>query len=316
MIKKTHDMNNNNYIFIDFPIQNYLYGTNMKEIYIRKSLSIPLRFLRKLPLFSHFISNIKERKNWAEECKGYKNIVLFDTYAGYADYCKEIEQVVSIKTRLILYLLNPAFFSEDFKKLSSRWEVWTFAEEDAQKFGFKYGGTFYNPLLKEHIEETTDEHTPQNDILFVGTDKGRKDFLMELKQKLCSQGIKCDFRIVDNFKSLYNNEYSREVSYFKLCYLVKNSRTLLDVVQAKQFGLTIRFMEALLFKKKIVTTNQSITWNKDFKDNPYVYVLSKDNINELHTFINKAFVSYPLELMEKYSFHTWLTRLDKKEELK
>lgn len=309
-------MNYNNFIFVDFPIQSYLYGTNIKEIYIRKSLSIPLRFLRKLPIFSHFISNTNERKNWTEECKGYKNLILFDTYAGYANYCKEIEQVVSPKTRLILYLLNPAFYSDDFKKLSSRWEVWTFAEEDAHKLGFKYGGTFYNFLLKEHIEKTAYERTQETDLLFVGTDKGRKGFLMELKQKLCTQGIKCDFRVVDNFKSLYNKEYSRELSYTMLCSMVKRSKALLDVVQAKQFGLTIRFMEALLFEKKIVTTNRSIAWNKDFKNNPNVYVLSKGNINGLHTFINKEFVSYPSELMEKHSFHTWLTRLDKNEELK
>lgn len=304
------------YIFIDFPIQSYLYETNMKEIYIRKSLSTPMRFFRKLPIFSHFLSNTKERKNWAEECIGYKNIILFDTYAGYAEYCKKIEQVAFPETRLILYLLNPAFFSEDYKKISSRWEIWTFAEEDAKKFGFKYGGTFYNPLLRERIKETLKEQKPNIDLLFIGTDKGRKGFLIELKQKLSTQNIKCDFRIVDNFKSLYKKEYSREVSYTKLCSLVKNSNTLLDIVQAKQFGLTIRFMEALLFEKKIVTTNQSIIWNKDFKNNPNIYILSKDNINELNAFINKEFVSYPAKLTEKYSFQEWLTRLDKNEELK
>lgn len=309
-------MNYNNFIFVDFPIQNYLFGTNMKEIYIRKSLSIPLRFLRKLPLFSNFISNTKERKNWTAECKNYKNVILFDTYAGYAEYCKEIEKVVSTETRLILYLLNPAFYSEDFKKISSRWEVWTFAEEDACELDFKYGGTFYNPILKEHIERIAKEHTENADLLFVGTDKGRKGFLMKLKQKLCPQGIKCDFRVVDNFKSLYNKDFSREVSYTKLCSLVKSSKALLDVVQDNQFGLTIRFMEALLFEKKIVTTNQSITWNKDFKDNPNVYVLSKDNINELNSFINKTFISYPSELIGKYSFEEWITRIDKNEELK
>lgn len=309
-------MNRYNYIFVDFPIQNYLYGTNVKEIYIRKSLSKVLRFFRKLPLFSHLISNTKERKDWTKECKGYKSIILFDTYANYADYCKEIEQTVSAEARLILYLLNPAFYSEDFKKLSSRWEIWTFAEEDAHEFGFKYGGTFYNPLLREHIEKKGKKKVQKNNLLFVGTDKGRKAFLMKLKQKLCTQGIKCDFRIVDNFKSLYNKEFSREVPYTKLCTLVRNSETLLDVVQANQFGLTIRFMEALLFEKKIVTTNPSITWNKDFKDCPNVYVLTEDNINGLHTFINKAFVKYPSGIKEKYSFLVWLSRLDKNEELK
>ena len=47
-------MNTTDYIFIDFPIKNYLYGTQVKEISVRKSLSKLMRFLRKLPIFSKF----------------------------------------------------------------------------------------------------------------------------------------------------------------------------------------------------------------------------------------------------------------------
>ena len=87
-------MSTTDYIFIDFPIRNYLYDTNVKEVYIRKPLSKPMRFLRKLPVFSRFISNTKEKKDWTKECQGAKNLILFDTYAHYAYYCKEIEQTV------------------------------------------------------------------------------------------------------------------------------------------------------------------------------------------------------------------------------
>lgn len=31
-------MSTTDYIFIDFPIRNYLYDTNVKEVYIRKPL--------------------------------------------------------------------------------------------------------------------------------------------------------------------------------------------------------------------------------------------------------------------------------------
>lgn len=62
-------MDTTDYIFIDFPIRNYLYDTNVKELYIRKPLSKPLRFLRKLPVFSLFISNTKEKKEWTKNVK-------------------------------------------------------------------------------------------------------------------------------------------------------------------------------------------------------------------------------------------------------
>lgn len=307
-------MLNNNLIFIDFPIKDYLIGNNIAEICIRRGLSKPLRFLRKLPFFSRVISNTKERKGWLEECKGANTIILFDTFAHYATYCYEIENYVGKDVRLILYLLNPAFFSEDYKKLSTRWEIWTFMKEDAIKNGFKYGATFYNPQLAQNCFDKDSQTATDCDLLFVGTDKGRKNFLLNLKSQLEKYKIVCNFKIVDNFRSLYSRKYSREISYKYLCRLNKRTSAILDVVQEGQTGLTLRIMEGLLFDKKIVTTNAAIRMDKDFKDNPNIYVITKDNIKELYTFLKKPMVEYPNNLKAKYSFTNWLKRIDNNEE--
>lgn len=304
----------NNKIFIDFPIKDYLTGNNIAEVSIRRGLSKPLRFLRKLPFFSNVISNTKERKGWLEECKGANTIILFDTFAHYATYCYEIENYVGKDVRLILYLLNPAFFSEDHKKLSTRWEIWTFMKEDAIKNGFKYGATFYNPRLALNCFDKDSETTTDCDLLFVGTDKGRKGFLLNLKSQLEKNKVVCDFKIVDNFRSLFSRKYSREISYKNLCRLNKRTSAILDVVQDGQTGLTLRIMEGLLFDKKIVTTNAAIRTDKDFKDNPNIYVITKDNIKELYTFLKKPMVEYPNDLKAKYSFTSWLKRIDNNEE--
>ena len=307
-------MLNNNLIFIDFPIKDYLIGNNIAEICIRRGLSKPLRFLRKLPFFSRVISNTKERKGWLEECKGANTIILFDTFAHYATYCYEIENYVGKDVRLILYLLNPAFFSEDYKKLSTRWEIWTFMKEDAIKNGFKYGATFYNPQLAQNCFDKDSQTATDCDLLFVGTDKGRKNFLLNLKSQLEKYKIVCNFKIVDNFRSLFSRKYSREISYKYLCRLNKRTSAILDVVQEGQTGPTLRIMEGLLFDKKIVTTNAAIRMDKDFKDNPNIYVITKDNIKELYTFLKKPMVEYPNNLKAKYSFTNWLKRIDNNEE--
>lgn len=307
-------MSNNNLIFIDFPIKDYLIGNNIAEVCIRRGLSKPLRFLRKLPFFSRVISNTKERKGWLEECKGANTIILFDTFVHYATYCYEIENYVGKDARLILYLLNPAFFSEDYKKLSTRWEIWTFMKEDAIRNGFKYGATFYNPQLAQNCFDKDSQSATDCDLLFVGTDKGRKGFLLNLKSQLEKNKVVCDFKIVDNFRSLFSRKYSREISYKKLCRLNKRTTAILDVVQNGQTGLTLRIMEGLLFDKKIVTTNAAIRTDKDFKDNPNIYVITKDNIKELYTFLKKPMVEYPNDLKAKYSFTSWLKRIDNNEE--
>lgn len=304
-------MNTTDYIFIDYPIKNYLYGTQVKEISVRKSLSKLMRFLRKLPIFSKFISNTQEITDWDTQCKGAHAIILFDTFVHYSTYCKKIEEMAPKDARLILYLLNPAFFSDNYKLLSSRWEIWTFMEEDAHKFGFKYGATFYNPLLKECKKNTKVQKKPSTDLLFIGTDKGRKTFLLHLKKQLKAYHIRCDFRIVNNFKSLYSKDYAREVDYFTLCQLTNNTQAIVDVVQKNQTGLTLRIMEGILFDKKIVTTNLSMRTNKDFGNNSNIYVLTPNNIKGLNAFLNKPTETYPLWIKEKYSFDKWIERLDK-----
>lgn len=312
---KINNISLNKYIFIDFPIKGYLEGNSITEVSIRRPLSKPLRFLRKLPFFSRVISNTKERKGWFEECKGANTIILFDTFTHYATYCNEIENYVGKDIRLILYLLNPAFFSEDYKKISTRWEIWSFMKEDALKYNFKYGATFYNPqLLAQNSIEKDSQTSTDCDLLFVGTDKGRKGFLLNLKSQLEKNKVVCDFKLVDNFRSLYSRKYSREISYKNLCRLNKRTSAILDVVQDGQTGLTLRIMEGLLFDKKIVTTNAAIRTDKDFKDNPNIYVITKDNIKELYTFLKKPTVVYPNDLKTKYSFTSWLKRIDNNKE--
>lgn len=302
-----------NVILVDFPIHNYLSKIEIEEVFVRKPLHLYLRFLRKLPVFSRYISNTKERSMWELDCIGYKTVVLFDTYAHYSEYAHKIERTVSEDTRLILYLLNPAFSSDDYTKLSNRWEIWTFAKVDSEKYGFRYGGTFYNPhLLKLTGKENRE--SKQTDVLFVGTDKGRKIYVNELENILTNEGIKCDFRIVDNFKSLFYTGYSREVSYLDLCKLICNSKVILDVVQEGQYGLTLRIMEAILFGKKVITTNKYLAKDEDFSSNENIYILDKYNFRGLKSFILKPVIPYSENLKQKYSFYSWMERLLKKQD--
>lgn len=300
-------------IFVDFPVRNYLCGIEIRNTTVRRSLSAFPRLLRKLPVFSKFISNTKERKGWEQECKGHDMVVLFDTYAKYSEYTRKIENVVAEDTRLILYLLNPVFFSDDYLDLSKRWEIWSFDKEDSVKYGFRYGGTFYNPNLLNHPKGTG--KNTKSDLLFVGTDKGRKPFIQSIRIHLEREGINCDFRIVDNFRSLLSSQYSREVPYMKLCDLIRNTNAIFDVVQKSQHGLTLRIMEGLLFDKKIVTTNLNIANDIDFADCDNIYILKKDNINGLKAFIKKTSVAYSKELKDKYSFFCWIRRLENNVEL-
>ena len=68
-------------------------------------------------------------------------------------------------------------------------------------------------------------------------------------------------------------------------------------------------MEAILFGKKIITNNKFFTTDKDFAQNENIYILDKDNIKGLKSFILKPTVPYNDNLISKYSFYSWMERL-------
>ncbi|MCI8957877.1 MAG: hypothetical protein HFG62_01920 [Lachnospiraceae bacterium] len=89
--------------------------------------------------------------------------------------------------------------------------------------------------------------------------------------------------------------------------LFLNSRCILDSPQAGQSGLTIRVLEALGAKKKLITTNKDIK-NYDFykEENIYIY---DGNIDLDHVFFKKTYVELERDIYENYSLRRWLERI-------
>lgn len=86
-----------------------------------------------------------------------------------------------------------------------------------------------------------------------------------------------------------------------------NSKCVLDSAQAGQIGLTIRVLEALGAKKKLITTNEDVV-NYDFyrEENIYVY----DGHFDLKApFFNSDYVEVENSVYEKYSLRNWLKEI-------
>ncbi|MDM0906259.1 hypothetical protein QTI73_11165 [Clostridium perfringens] len=101
-----------------------------------------------------------------------------------------------------------------------------------------------------------------------------------------------------NFVSLKDNQMN---------YIISNSRCILDCAQSGQSGLTIRVLEALGAKKKLITTNKDII-NYDFyrEENIYVY---KGNFDYNSVFFSKSYVELDKDIYEKYSLRNWLNEI-------
>ena len=144
-------------------------------------------------------------------------------------------------------------------------------------------------------------------MVFLGTDKGRKRVLENLANEAKKQDLKCDFVLVKTKRD--NMPYK---DYLKK---VANSRCIIDLVPRQDCGLTLRPLEALFFGKKLLTNYKDIA-NYDFYDKANVFILGKDNTEYLKDFINSPYKEIKSDIIDYYSYESWLERIEKNESTK
>lgn len=182
------------------------------------------------------------------------------------------------------------------------------------------------PLFYSRKYEEIGERNNKNykyDFCFVGTAHPKKyKFIKmmseQLKMVYSRQFIYFFFPspIVYFYRKIVNSEL-RKAKYKEFHFVplkgremnkvYEESRCVLDSAQDGQFGLTIRVLEALGAKKKLITTNEDIV-NYDFycPENVYLYKGSID-LNDI--FFKKDYQEIDSEIYKKYSLRSWLNEI-------
>ncbi|MFS2224596.1 hypothetical protein [Pantoea sp. B65] len=113
-------------------------------------------------------------------------------------------------------------------------------------------------------------------------------------------------------KKFYHDIILKPVAYSRVVAMMANAECILDLVHPKQTGLTMRTMETLGLRKKLITNNVNIR-NYDFYNPELHYVIDPDNlkINEVIKFIDSspALSLHYQNIVESYSVDIWLDRL-------
>lgn len=161
------------------------------------------------------------------------------------------------------------------------------------------------------------------DFCFVGTAHPKKyKFIKMMSEQLKSvypnQFIYFFFPspIVYFYRKIMNNEL-RKAKYNEFHYVplkgkdmndvYEASRCVLDSAQDGQLGLTIRVLEALGAKKKLITTNEDII-NYDFYQPENIYVYD-GKIDLKNIFFTHEYKEVSKEVYEKYSLRSWLKEI-------
>lgn len=240
------------------------------------------------------------KKKWIEDYVDYDVIILFDSILNSDKVAKQIKDRVNISSRLIYFYWNTIDKNNcTHLKLDIRWECWTFDAMDAKRYNLKFANTFYLSSLVQLIDNES------IDVFFVGLDKNRGNVIDEISMMLaCTELRTCIKCVKKNCFGQY-----KKIPYNEICEYVAKSKALLDIPKIGQEGLTLRVMEALFNRKKIITNNENIK-KYPFYSPKNIFILNNvlDKI-AICDFLATPSVTIPAKLIEHYNFEQWLNRL-------
>lgn len=230
---------------------------------------------------------------------------------------KEIKSVFKT-AQLVLYLYDSIADIPGIKERIPYYDkVFTFDREDAQ--AYKLG---FRPLFFSDAFIASDQ--PQDycyDIAFLGTmhtDRFKilKHIMTQANAKnwktywfLYMQAnfmfywywlTKKEYKLSDKNKFSIVKKSGREVAD-----IIDKTKVVIDIESPGQKGLTMRTIEMIGLKKKLITTNSDIV-NYDFYNPNNIRVVDRENPIITDSFINVPYSDLPNNIYRKYHISTWI----------
>lgn len=252
--------------------------------------NIIFRIFRKLKLnnISIFFGN------WKRNVKNYDYFILFDNY-----YNPQVSRYIKRKnpnSKIILWFWNQVTeHSKNYLTNKDIDEIWTYDKSDAKKHNIKYNTQFFNKEMPCPSLEI------KQDVVFLGMDKGRKNIINDINKQFMNNKVVAKICIIENEKDA--------ISYDKYLEMVGESKAILDIIMDDVTGLTLRCMESLFFSKKLITNNRDIE-NYDFYKSNNIFILGKDDIDNIKQFVDSPYEQIDKEIIEYYEFEQWLKRFN------
>ncbi len=223
----------------------------------------------------HFESSLL--KKWKKKYNIKLVLYLLDVYDSY--YCKSVRQIV--------------------KQIPFD-EVFTFYQEDAKNHGFTYFDTYFSGIPVTPSEK-------KSDLFFWGTDCGRRDMVETISDIFTKEGLQTNVGIcyTDEENHKPGIVYNEPLPYPKVVEHIQSSRCILDLVSERSKGVSLRYYEAMVYGKKLITNNPLV---KNMRGYDPCQVFLFDKPQE----IDPAFLDLPYDGKKENMFSPihWIDSLD------
>lgn len=226
--------------------------------------------------------------------------------------------------KMILYMWDSV---QNNRGIEQKWDyfdaVYTFDRADWIRYAERIG---FIPLYycEEYIHALDLNQEKCYDIAFIGTAHGdRMKIVKQVAESCIDSGMKMfvfsysPHILVYYYNKLFNKDY-REVKKQDLSFHLMSqkeiyevySRTncILDIEIKSQTGLTMRTMDILGLKRKLITTNKDII-HYDFYNPQNISVIDRNHPVIDECFLREPYKDIPESIYNKYSMRSWLIQL-------
>lgn len=180
----------------------------------------------------------------------------------------------------------------------------TFDKNESEKYGFPHFNEFESKIDVPILE------TPESDVFFAGKAKDRFPLLLDVYKQLTSYGLHCKYYLtgvpIEQQIQLPGIEYANKfMSYREMLYHTVNTRFVLEINQGGADGYTSRFLEAVMYNKKLITNNVFIK-NSSFYTPKFIQIFNKaeeisrffvENSSDVNYYYNGEFS--PMRMIER-----------------
>ena len=152
----------------------------------------------------------------------------------------------------------------------------TFNEADSRQYGLRFHRLCYS------FREPEESDAAYTDLLFIGQDKSRLPYLLSVYDRVTQLGLKCSFYItniaLDKQIAREGIIYNRWMPYREVLRHVSHTRCILEILEDRSNYFSLRTFEALVYKKKLITTAPDILKADFYSPSQMLYIKSAKDI--------------------------------------
>lgn len=187
--------------------------------------------------------------------------------------------------------INPSVLKK-YKIIGLSWDI-----DDCSKYGLKY----QNPSIEPNLLNNISSDNIFYDVCFIGADKGRRKMVKEIDRIISNAGYRTYIHITPDYRFFrrLHKDYKDKISYNQYLKITSLSNCIIDLVQKGQVGTTMRTMEAIFNRKKLISNNERLK-EYDFYNPDNIFIITKDNIKNIPEFLRTPYIPIRDETLKKY----------------